>query len=73
MEEFLKIVFSNKTLTVTNIILAGCIIFHLICEFTHYVYSFFSDRKRISLLEDLNNRLKILEEKHKCCKEYKEE
>lgn len=45
MKEILDLVGGESTLTVTNIVLAVCIVFHLICEFAHYIHEFWSHRK----------------------------
>lgn len=45
MKEILDLVGGESTLTVTNIILAVCIVFHLVCEFAHYIHEFWSHRK----------------------------
>jgi hypothetical protein len=45
MKEIIDLVGGESTLTVTNIVLAGCIIFHLFCEFAHYIHEFWSHRK----------------------------
>lgn len=64
----------QQYLPITNIVLACCIVFHLACEFFHYIHSYFSskrDSKNISanneLLSELNERVKYLEGVHKNC------
>ncbi len=64
----------QQYLPLTNIVLAVCIVFHLACEFFHYIYSFFASRrdnininKGNKLLSELNERVKYLEAVHKSC------
>lgn len=64
----------QQYLPITNIVLAFCIVFHLACEFFHYIHSFLSSRrdgKKISvsneLLFELIERVKYLESAHKDC------
>ena len=45
MQEIIELIGGTKTLTITNLILAFCIVFHLICEFAHYIFEFWSHRK----------------------------
>ena len=59
----------QQYLPITNLVLAICIVFHLICEFTHYVHSYFSSKRDKNLLEKLNDRLERLEEVHKECRD----
>lgn len=60
LEGLIDVVEGSKTLTVTNIILAVCIIFHLICEFGHYIHEFISRRKDTRKLSDNNGLLQNL-------------
>ena len=46
----------ERFLAFTNFILAFCIIFHLVCEFSHYAYDYLS-RKKDTMKLDLNNEL----------------
>lgn len=61
-KEIFGIVFGKDTLTITNIILSMCIVFHLICEFSHYILEFIGGRKKSRLLNDLLSRVSKLEE-----------
>lgn len=45
MQEIIDLITNPGTLTVTNVILAVCIIVHLICEFAHYIHEFITHRK----------------------------
>lgn len=56
MQELIGMCLGDKFLAFTNFILAFCIIFHLICEFSHYLYDYFS-RKRDTKKLDLHNDL----------------
>jgi len=57
----------QQYLPITNLVLAFCIIFHLICEFTHYIHSYFSSKRDQNLLEKLDGRLERLEKVHNNC------
>jgi len=56
IQEFIDVIGGTKTLTVTNVVLAFCIIFHMLCEFGHYIHEFIS-RKRDGNKLDSNNKL----------------
>lgn len=45
MNGIIDLINKPGTLTITNVILAGCIIFHLLCEFAHYIHEFWSHKK----------------------------
>ena len=45
MQSIADLISRPETLTVTNIVLACCIVFHLMCEFAHYIHEFWSHRK----------------------------
>jgi len=71
MIEFLQ---HPEYLSITNVVLSVCIVFHLACEFFHYIYSFLTSRKdskkinsNNELLFELNERVKYLEGVHKSC------
>jgi len=57
----------QQYLPITNIVLAFCIVFHLACEFFHYIHSFFASIRDNNLLSELNERVKYLEGVHKSC------
>jgi len=56
MKELLEFLGGTKTLTITNLILSVCIVFHLCCEFAHYIHEFISRRKESKLFKT-NNKL----------------
>ena len=56
IEEFVEIIGGTKTLTATNVILAVCIIFHMVCEFGHYIHEYISRKRDGNKLES-NNKL----------------
>lgn len=45
MHGIIDIITKPETLTITNVVLAVCILFHLFCEFAHYIHEFLSHRK----------------------------
>lgn len=63
MQEILDLIGGEKTLTITNLILATCIIFHLACEFLHYIYSFIASRRGAKKLDISNGLLQSLVER----------
>lgn len=69
-------ILSNDVLTISNLILSFFVFIHLCCEFFHYIYSFFSDRKRKrqleSILEKLENKCLKDCKKGKCSKDKEE-
>jgi hypothetical protein len=71
MPNLYELLGGSKVLTVTNIILSVCIIFHLICEFTHYIHEFISRRRDSKKLIDNNQLLcaikKLIEERGREC------
>lgn len=61
-------------LTITNIVLACGVGFHLLCEFGHYIYSFYASRRDKNKLNQIHNLLimcekilKTLEKKKQNC------
>lgn len=72
MLDFFDMILNHeKLLTFSNFVLASCIVFHLICEFTHYIHEFISRRKdgkkltkSNELLEDVLERVENLEKVH---------
>ncbi len=68
MQSIIDLIARPETLNVTNAILTVCIIFHLICEFTHYIHEFLSHRKErnqvkenVILLKKMMGRIKEIE------------
>lgn len=57
MAEIVNFLLEKKELlTVGNFVLAFCIIFHLFCEFAHYVHEFICRRRDAERFKD-NNRI----------------
>lgn len=61
-------------LTITNIVLACGVGFHLLCEFCHYIYSFYASRRDNNKLDKIHELLimckeilKVLEKKKQNC------
>jgi len=78
MEDLIKLILGEKFLAFTNFILAFCILFHLICEFAHYIHEYVSKKnsdrkleKNNKLLERLLGRVSKLEKKIATCKKRK--
>jgi len=82
LDQLYDVLGGSKTLTVTNVILSVCIIFHLCCEFAHYIHEFVSRRKQgqelkanAALLKELKELIERIEAqngngcKKKCSKE----
>jgi len=61
MQELFDLIGGESTLTITNLILSGCIIFHLICEFAHYIISFLSHKNDSKVLNGLAARVERIE------------
>lgn len=61
MQELFELIGGESTLTITNLVLSGCIIFHLICEFVHYITSFISHKNDSKILKDLATRVERIE------------
>ena len=47
-------------LTITNIVLACGVAFHLLCEFGHYIYSFYASRRDGNTLKEIRKCLEEL-------------
>lgn len=62
MDLFNILLEKKELLTASNLVLAFCIVFHLFCEFAHYIHEFVC-RKRDAEQGRINNKilLKILE------------
>lgn len=56
----IEVIGGAETLTVTNVILCVCIIFHLVCEFCHYIHEYLSRKKDAQKLSDNHGLLQNL-------------
>ena len=72
MSGIVELMSRPETLTVTNIVLAVCIVFHLCCEFAHYIHEFWSHRKdgrqvkaNGEMLIDMMSRIEKIEKTQK--------
>lgn len=66
LDSLVDIVATPKTLTITNCVLAVCIIVHLICEFGHYIHEYLSrkkDTKKLTANNELLHDMKVRIEK----------
>lgn len=57
MKGLSELILNKELLTISNFVLASCIVFHLICEFTHYIHEFLSRRKDAKKLTKSNELL----------------
>lgn len=78
MEDLIKLILGERFLAFTNFILIFCIVFHLICEFAHYIHEYASKKcsdrkleKNNKLLKSLLGRISKLEKKIATCKKRK--
>lgn len=79
LNEIYELVSGSKALTVTNVILAFCIIFHLFCEFVHYIHEFISRRRQGkelkangAVLKELKELVERIEKTQNSCSQRKE-
>lgn len=71
MENFIELITNQEILTISNLILAFFICFHIVCEFAHYIHEYVSRKNDNELLSEVNERLKILKlemDQRKCNK-----
>lgn len=76
MKEIIDLISRPETMSVTNVILSGCIVVHLVCEFAHYIHEFWSHRKDGKQVKEngeiLKEVKKLLEESNKALKEVRQ-